>query len=141
MKYTAHFYQLNYNFSPEYAAANHGGKASENNPKFNWEDELEITANIENLEVIENGTYSIQGEKDGTPFSIDIPNMLCFHFIDAEGEITKMACSHSLIGDYSIEEGAKHSVLSVYMDEQEPLTNPIAGIYIALQEFPKELID
>ena len=42
MKINAHFYLLNDDFSPEYAEANHGGKESDNNPLYEWEDEFSV---------------------------------------------------------------------------------------------------
>ena len=46
---SAHFYMLNDDFSPEYAEANFEGKESENNPAYEWEDELELSEGLENI--------------------------------------------------------------------------------------------
>ncbi|WP_417265442.1 hypothetical protein [Brumimicrobium sp.] len=140
MKCTARFYKMNYDFSPEFAEAHHEGKESENNRLHDWEDELAITTDVVDIEVLENSTYTIQGEKGGEAFSEVVSNMLVFNLIGAEGEITQMACSHVLVQNYEIEKGDDFIHLNVYLEEREPLTNPIPGIYIAIQDFPKSLI-
>ena len=43
--------------------------------------------------------------------------------------------------DYLLEKEENTFLLNVYLEEMEPLTNPIPGIYIAIQDFPKSLID
>lgn len=141
MKCTARFYKMNYDFSPEFAEAHHEGKESENNRFYDWEDELAITTEVKDIEVFENATYTIQGEKDGKTFSEEIKNVLLFNIIGKDGEITPMACSHSIVLKYDIEKDEDSIILNVYLEEMEPLTNPIPGIYIAIQDFPKLLID
>src|SRR5690554_4466913 len=89
MKCTARFYKMNYDFSPEFAEAHHEGKESENNRLHDWEDELAITTDVVDIEVLENSTYTIQGEKSGEAFSEVVSNMLVFNLIGAEGEITQ----------------------------------------------------
>jgi|SRR5690554_6668228 len=141
MECTACFYKMNYDFSPEFAEAHHGGEESENNRRYDWQDELAITTAVKTVKVVKNSTYTIQGEKNGVPFSEEIPNMLVFQIIGNDDEITLMACSHALVQDYEIEEKENAINLHVYLEEKEPLTNPIPGIYIAIPDFPKSLID
>src|SRR5690554_1425786 len=89
MKCTARFYKMNYDFSPEFAEAHHEGKESENNRLHDWEDELAITTDVVDIEVLENSTYTIQGEKGGEAFSEVVSNMLVFNLIGAEGKLLK----------------------------------------------------
>tara|TARA_B100000508_G_scaffold141091_1_gene146281 strand:- start:4276 stop:4698 length:423 start_codon:yes stop_codon:yes gene_type:complete len=140
MKCIAHFYKLNYDFSPEYAEAHHDGKASPNNRRFDWEDELAVKTNILSYNVNENGTYIIQGERAGESFSEELTNMIVFEFTDDQEQKTFMACSRSIVNKYEIKEEGDQLLLDVYFEEREPLTNPIPGIYVAVQEFPKSLI-
>ena len=141
MKCTARFYKLNYDFSPEFAEAHHEGKESENNRFYDWEDELAVTTDVVDIKVLENSTYIIQGEKGGKSFSEEIPNVMLFQLIGEDGSITPMACSQSVVNKYEIEKEEGTISLKVYLEEMEPLTNPIPGIYIAIQDFPKSLID
>lgn len=141
MKCTARFYKLNYDFSPEFAEAHHEGKESENNRLYDWEDELAITTEVVDIKVLNNSSYTIQGERNGKEFSEEIPNVMLFHIVGEDGAITPMACSHSLVNKYEIEKVEDAINLNVFLEEMEPLTNPIPGVYIAIKDFPKSLID
>lgn len=140
MKCTVHFYKMNYDFSPEFAEAHHEGKPSENNRLYDWEDELAIKSSVVTYEVVENGTFTLKGEKGGEPFEEIIQNVMRFEFTDENDAVTVMVCSHSVVKDYSIEEKDSELNVEIFLEELEPLTNPIPGVYIAVQEFPKSLI-
>lgn len=141
MKCTARFYKMNYDFSPEFAEAHHDGNESENNRFYDWEDELSITTEVKDIEVVDNATYTLQGEKGGESFSEEIQNVLLFNIIGTDGAVTQMACSKSLVLKYDINREEEAIDLKVYLEEMEPLTNPVPGIYIAIQDFPKSLVD
>lgn len=137
MNCTIHFYLLNDHFSQEHADLHHNGEESEYNLRYEWEDELKITTNVTGVITEEYATYSLQGELDGKPFSHEIKNMRLFKF---EGEIpTVVGCSESILDSYQLSSDGD-IVLKVYLKDYEPMANPIPGIYIASQEFPKELI-
>lgn len=140
MKCTVHFYKMNYDFSPEFAEAHHQGKPSENNRLYDWEDELAIKSSVVSYKVNENRTFTLQGEKGGEPFEETIQNVMRFEFIDENDDVTVMACSHSVVKEYQIEENEDNLTVEIFLEESEPLTNPIPGVYIAVQEFPKTLI-
>ena len=141
MKCTARFYKMNYDFSPEFAEAHHDGNESENNRFYDWEDELKITTEVKDIEVVDNAIYTLQGEKGGEAFSEEIKNILLFNIIGEDGAVTQMACSKSLVLKYDINREEASINLKVFLEEMEPLTNPIPGIYIAIQDFPKSLVD
>jgi hypothetical protein len=132
---------MNYDFSPEFAEAHHDGNESENNRFYDWEDELKITTEVKDIEVVDNAIYTLQGEKGGEAFSEEIKNVLLFNIIGESGAVTQMACSKSLVLKYDINREEDSINLKVFLEEMEPLTNPIAGIYIAIQDFPKSLVD
>lgn len=140
MKCTVHFYKMNYDFSPEFAEAHHDGKPSENNRLYDWEDELAIKTNVSFCNVLENQTYTLRGERGGNPFEEKIDNVMLFEFTDDDEAITVMACSHSVVKEYTIEEKDDFLYVEIFLKEDEPLTNPVPGVYIAVQEFPKSLI-
>ncbi len=140
MKCTVHFYKLNYDFSPEFAEAHHEGKPSENNRLYDWEDELAVKSEIVSFQVVDNQSYTLQGERGGEPFEEEIKNVMLFKFTDENDVETVMACSHSVVKEYKVEENGETLNLDVFLEELEPLTNPIPGVYIAVQEFPKSLI-
>jgi len=141
MKCIARFYKFNYDFSPEFAEAHHKGEESENNRLYDWQDELVVTTSVKDIKVLENSVYTIQGGRNGETFSEEVPNMMVFQIIGEDDAITLMACSQLLVNKHEIEKEEDTIVLSVYLEEMEPLTNPIPGIYIAIKDFPKMLID
>lgn len=137
----AHFYLLNDHFSIEHANENFNGEESELNRRHEWEDELEIKTEVSDVHVEENGTYLLQGElPDGDAFSNGIPSMRLFNIANGEKVVAQLACSESIISSFDIEKSEEAFVVKIYIKDDEPLANPVPGIYIAAQEFPKELI-
>ena len=137
----AHFYLLNDHFSIEHANENFNGEESELNRRYEWEDELEIKTEVSDVHVEENGTYVLQGElPDGDAFSNEIPKMRLFNIANGEQVVAQLACSESIISSFDIEKSEEALTVKIYIKDDEPLANPVPGIYIAAQEFPKELI-
>ena len=82
--------------------------------------------------------YKIRGQfPDGKDFHFDITKMRLFEL--SGDQKTILGCSESLFDSYEWIEGDNYT-LKVYLKDYEPLTNPISGIYITAQEFPKELM-
>lgn len=140
MRCTVHFYKLNYDFSPEFAEAHNDGKPSANNRLYDWEDELAVKTDVKSYEIIEDSSFVLEGERGGESFAETLENMIRFEFTDTEGNVTVMACSHSIVNKYDVREEEDLLEVEVFFEEREPLTNPIPGIYVAVQEFPKSLI-
>lgn len=140
MRLNVHFYLLNEHFSQDHADAQHNGEESENNLRFEWEDEFDVTTEIEEIITHRKATYTIEGEmSNGETFAYNIPEMLIFDIISKEGIVTQLACSESIVEDFELIDTDENKRLNVYLKESEPHTNPIPGIYVALNEFPKEL--
>ena len=135
MKLNAHFYLLNDDFSPEYAEANFNGQESENNPRYEWEDELDVN-DVKNIEIIRKGDYPLRGEFESGPFEFNLPNMFLVVLELENGQQGAFAVSESILDSYK-HEGNR---LEVFLKDYEPMSNPIPGVYIAAKEFPKELI-
>jgi hypothetical protein len=135
MKLNAHFYLLNDDFSPEYAEANHNGKESENNPLYEWEDELDVD-DVKNIEIIRKGEYPLRGEFESGPFEFMLPNMFMVVLEMENDQQGAFAVSETILDSYK-HEGNR---LDVFLKDYEPMSNPIPGVYIAAKEFPKELI-
>ena len=140
MEFKACFYKLNEDFSPEYAEANNEGKPSEINRLYEWEDELVLKNDIKSVEVLEGKTYILKGEINGDGFEEEVKDMFLFNILGSDNTITQMACSAVLMEKYEVTE-EENIQLNVFFKGAEPLSNPVPGIYIALQEFPKRLID
>lgn len=140
MKCTTHFYKLNYDFSQEFADEHYNGKESENNRKHDWEDELIITGEVDDIKVQENTSYTLRGERNGDQFAEEIEKMTVFQIFIENKQDVIMACSAAIIDHYKIENRENEIILKVFLEEEEPLTNPIPGLYIALHDFPKNLL-
>ena len=141
MKLTAHFFLLNEHFSPEYAEANHGGKESENNLLYEWEDELEVSDGLQSVEVVRDGTFYLAGElPDGKPFNCPVLNMFLLEMHTSDGNKGHFGVSESILDSFTLEGEEDHKILKVYIRDYEPLANPVPGVFIASKEFPKELI-
>ena len=139
MKINAHFFLLNDDFSPEYAEANHGGKESDNNPLYEWEDEFSVSEDLEDVVVEEKSVYLLQGETNEGPFSYEIPNMLVARLKMKNGVVGAFAISESIVDSYTFEKEEEVVHFKVYIKDYEPLADPIPGVYIASKEFPTDL--
>lgn len=141
MKCSVHIFLINDLFSEEIAERDHGGEESPENRRFQWEDEFEITVPVSDINVIENGSYSLRGSyPDGKAFEEIVGGMRLFEIKTAQG-INVVACSESLLDTYELSKLEHEFVLSIFLKDNEPLANPITGIYIATGEFPDALID
>lgn len=140
MRFTASFYKLNDDFSPEYAEAQNNGEPSANNRLYEWEDELALKNQIISVETEEKSAFILRGQRDGNEFEEKIDDMTIFNIVGEDGSVTEMACSRELIEKYELLENNEFK-LEVFLKGTEPLSNPIPGVYIALQKFPKSLID
>lgn len=140
MRLNVHFYLLNEHFSQEHADSQHNGEESENNLRYEWEDELAITTDVKEINTHRKAIYTIAGvASNGVNFAYEIPEMLLFEIVSADGEITQLACSESIVENFELLEIESNKQINVFLKGEEPHTNPIPGIYVALQEFPKEL--
>lgn len=132
-------YLLNDHFSPEYADAQHNGQESENNRRFLWEDEFAITTTVQDIELVEDTNYALKGVRGNQEeFCYSVPNMLLFR-IKCGSSTIEVGASHVLIERHEIKRDDQFEII-LYLKGEEPLSNPITGIYIAAADFPKELI-
>lgn len=141
MKCKIHTYLLNDAFSQEFADKNHDGKATENNQKYEWEDEIEVSTPITGVTELKNETYSLQGIlPDGKNFSYPIPNMRLIKIDSDDAPSFYIGCSESILHELNIQNDNIATTIEIYLKDYEPLSNPIPGIYIGSKSFPKELI-
>ena len=135
-----HLYLLNEHFSIEHADANHDGEESDMNRKFEWEDELNVK-NVLGVQEIENGVYVLQGSvSEGESFAYDVPKMRVFEIETAEGKL-QVGCSESILDSSELEKNEDEFSIKILIKDYEPMSNPVPGVFIAAQEFPKELVD
>lgn len=140
MELTLHVFQVNSDFSPEYADANHGGKESDNNPKYEWEDELKIQDGIQSYQIIRNGNYLLQGEYgDGRTFSEEVKNMFIVELTLENGQIGQLGASECMLIEYNEKKQEDTITIEIYIKDYEPFWNEMPGVYIASKEFPKNI--
>ena len=139
MKCNIHFYLLNEHFSVEHAEANHNGEESEMNRKYEWEDEL-LVHDVHDVTSEEKATYKLQGSfPDGEAFAFDVKNMRIFEIHTDKGPV-QVGCSESIMDSCELTENDNGFEVKIFIKDYEPMSNPVPGIFIAAQEFPKELI-
>lgn len=141
MECKIHVYLLNEHFSAEHAEAHHNGEESENNLKYEWEDEFSVTSSVESVEILENVSFPLQGEMpDGSAFSHDVENMFLFEIKSSDAPSTFIGASKSIVEEHELIIEETRFVIRLFLKDYEPMSNPIPGIYIASKEFPKALI-
>lgn len=142
MKCTVNVYLLNEHFSQEHADAHFKGEESENNQRYEWEDEFVITSNVEKVTEHEHAVFPLKGQlPDGTEFSHDVSGMFLFEIQSSDAASTFVGASESIIDSHNFTQDDSGFKVKLYLKDFEPMANPIPGIYIASKEFPKELID
>lgn len=136
-----HVYLLNDLYSQKEADMHHGGKETEDNRKYLWEDEMRINGSITNLEEIESTTYPLQGyNEDGSIFTHDVTKMYLIQIDTKENPRVYIGASASMVEKCYIDQNDKEYTVRLYLKDNEPYANPIPGIYIASKEFPKALV-
>lgn len=141
MKCHINVFMLNEHFSQEHADANFGGKPSANNRLYDWEDEMRITSNVVQINEHRKASFPLQGVlPDGKEFKYDVTNMFLFEIVSDNGPTTYIGCSESILDSFENTQEGDTYLLKLFIRDYEAYANPIPGIYIASQEFPKELI-
>lgn len=142
MKCIVNVYLLNEHFSQEHADAHYKGEESENNQRYEWEDEFMITSNVEKVVEHEHAIFPLKGQlPDGKDFSHDVKGMFLFEIQSSDAASTFVGASESIIDSHSLIKNEAEFRIKLFLKDFEPMANPIPGIYIASKEFPIELID
>lgn len=137
MAFTIHVFLKNASFSEEYAQEHHEGNDSPENIRYEWEDEFRVKGGDMVCTVDRNQTYLLSGEQgDGTAFSHEIPDVMIF-LLKEEKITTPIVFSEKAVDEYVID--TEKSKLTVILNDDEVVENPIPGIYIRLSDFPKSL--
>jgi len=139
MQLHVHFFLINEDFSQEHADTHHDGKESEFNLKYEWEDELLVKEIVQNPSIVRNSEFTLQcqrGEDDY--FSYPIENMAVMNIKLTNGFESELACSEEILEKM---EWIAEDTVHFYLNQNQFLVNPVAGVYIAANKFPLELID
>ncbi|MBM3165225.1 MAG: hypothetical protein FJZ80_07180 [Bacteroidetes bacterium] len=126
-------------FSQDYADKHHQGHESENNIRFEWEDEFMVRG-VTHLEFLDAGTYHMCGVHPTMgEFAYPIANMQLIYLHHPNGTPTTLAFSQDLIGSMDQENDQEKFELRIELCDAEPFINPIAGVYIAHRDIPRAL--
>ena|SRR6476646_4051665 len=136
-----HFILVNSEFSQGFADDLHGGEESEDNIKYLWEDEFQVSGSVKDFKIKNNSIYTLAGYfPDNEEFSFEIPDMsVCECFMD-NGERNIFGVSKKLIKKTEkIVKSDNETHMYFYLKDTLPLENPMNGVYILRSDFPKEL--
>jgi hypothetical protein len=141
MTCTIHTYLLNDLYSQELADSLHNGEQTPDNKKYGWEDEMNVSSSVKDVEELLDSSYFLAGSLgDGSNFSIEVPKMRLLKITSSDAQDLYVGASESIISEVRINRNENHWKIEIYIKDLEPLANPIPGIYIASKEFPKELV-
>lgn len=139
MKATMVFIQLNPDFDPEEFKLL--GTENEENFRYLWEDEIEITEDVAEFKVENNGVYKLRGQfPDGNDFSFDIEHMTLANCTTASGTV-QFGVSRKLLKrtDKVIEPETGNLTFTFYIKGKKDFQNPVPGVFIEPGDFPFEL--
>ena len=137
-----HFILVNSEFNQGLADDLYEGEESEDNIKHLWEDELKVSKPIKDFKIRNNATYTLQGfYADNNAFSFEIPDMTVVDSTSTDGTVTQFAVSKKILKktDKVVDDKNNETHMYFYLRDSIPMQNPITGVYIANQDFPKEL--
>ena len=136
-----HIHLLNELFSQELADAQHNGKETADNLRYEWEDELEITSEVTSVVEHQTATYTLAGyDENNTLFSYEIADMHLFEIHSADHAPTFVGASKSIVDHCELTQEQNTYKISIFLKDYEPMANPVPGIFIASKSFPKALI-
>ena len=132
---------LNELYSQELADAQHDGKESADNLRYEWEDELEITTEVTEIKEVTAATYTLAGyDENDSLFSYEIPDMHLFEIHSTENPCTYVGASQSIVDHCTLVQQNECFTIRIFLKDYEPMANPVPGIFIASKAFPKALI-
>jgi hypothetical protein len=132
--------EVNPKFDQAYADKNYDGKESDDNFRYNWEDEFEVAEEVSEFLVRNNTVYALEGMRGEERFSFEIPSMTIIECKLANGTSTLFAASRKLIKDTKKVVDKKGNIhFFLFLKGGHPLVNPINGIYISKADFPVDL--
>lgn len=142
MKCKINVFMLNEHFSQEHADANFGGKPSENNRLYDWEDEIHITTPVSQVVEHRKASFPLQGTlPSGADFNFSIKEMFLYEIQSENHPSTFVGCSESILDSFNQKVTDDVIEIEIFIRDYEAYANPIPGIYIASKEFPEELIN
>lgn len=133
---------VNSQFNQAYADKENEGEETEDNIKYLWEDEFEVQGNVTNFKVINNTTYLLNGlYPNDDEFSFEIPDMTILECTLDNGSTTLLPFSKKAISKTEKKETKKSMTFYVHLKSIREVVNPMTGVYILKDDYPKELLE
>lgn len=133
---------VNSQFNQAYADKDNEGEETEDNIKYLWEDEFEVQGNVTNFKVINNTTYLLNGlYPNDDEFSFEIPDMTVLECTLDNGSVTLLPFSKKAVGKTEKVETKKGMTFYVHLKSIREVVNPMTGVYILKDDYPKELLE
>lgn len=141
MKVTINVKLVNSKFNQAYADKENEGEETEDNIKYLWEDEFDVQGDVANLKVINNTTYMLKGlYPDDDEFCFEIPDMTILECTMIDGSQTLIPFSKRAINKTEKIETKDGILFFVYLKSIKDIVNPMQGVYILKEDYPKELL-
>ena len=133
---------VNSKFDQAYADRDNEGEETEDNIRYLWEDEFEVKGNVANFKVINNTTYLLNGlYPNDDEFSFEIPDMTVLECTMDNGSKTLLPFSKKAISKTEKVETKKGMTFNVFLKSTKEVVNPMTGVYILKEDYPKELLE
>jgi hypothetical protein len=133
---------VNSKFDQAYADRDNEGEETEDNIRYLWEDEFEVKGNVTNFKVINNTTYLLNGlYPNDDEFSFEIPDMTVLECTMNDGSVTLLPFSKKAINKTEKVETKKGMTFNVFLKSTKEIVNPMTGVYILKDDYPKELLE
>lgn len=133
---------VNSKFNQAYADKENEGEETEDNIKYLWEDEFEVQGNVREFKVLNNATYQLRGlYPNDEEFCFDIPDMTIVECVMDDGSVTQMPFSKKAVSKTDKVESKDGFLFNVYLKSIRQVVNPMTGVYILADDFPKELTE
>lgn len=142
MKLSLHFILVNSEFNQGLADDLYNGQETEDNIKYLWEDEFEVSEALKSFKIRNKDIYTLAGYyPDNSQFSFEIWDMTVVDCLTESGKEMQFAVSKSLIKKTEKKTDKNNDThLYFYLRDTVPMKSPMNGVYIAKKDFPKELL-
>lgn len=140
MKIHVHFFQINKEFSQEFADEHHEGKESPDNMKFWWEDAFSTKSDIFKVSNPIEGDFELVAIINEEQQHFQIPNVMKLQLLGDDNQVTEIAVSKSLLDHYEeVKQDDNNLKLNFYLKDDTVFTRPVPGQYFEIDDFPKSL--
>jgi hypothetical protein len=142
MKVTINVKLVNSKFNQAYADKENEGEETEDNIKYLWEDEFEVQGDVTNFKVVNNTTYMLRGlYPNDDEFAFEIPDMTVLECTMKNGFRTLIPFSKRAVSKTDKKEVKSGIHFFVYLKSIKEVVNPMQGVYILKEDYPKELLE